>query len=374
MSGFSFIDLFAGAGGVTLGLERAGGDPDSIAIEADPDCAETFRRNFPRATVLEQDIRDVDFRGFKTDVVVAGPPCQGFSLLNRRREGDPRRVLFNEVIRCVDAMKPKLVAVENVAGFAVSDEADELLTALTKRGFNARIDVVNAADYGVPQRRMRAITIASRAGRSLPWPRPTHGTSARDLPDHRTVADAFTMLPTKPTDEGWHRDDYRNRSDQIERLRSIREGGSRRDLPPDLVLDCWKEADGFNDVLGRLAWHRPATTVRTEFFRPEKGRFLHPREDRPITPREAARLQSFPDDFEFPSDQTLYSVARQIGNAMPPRLAEAIGRASPSACPKSRAGEARRSSRLPDGTGRLERIRSCGSRHGDLSPGRRTGK
>jgi DNA (cytosine-5)-methyltransferase 1 len=325
--GFSFIDLFAGAGGFTLGLERAGGDPASVAVEADPDCAETFRRNFPRATVLEQDVRDVDFSDFSPDVVVGGPPCQGFSLLNRRREGDPRRVLFGEVIRCVDVTKPQIVVVENVASFAGSCEADELVAALTARSFQVRIDVVNAADYGVPQRRKRAITVAARLGRSLPWPRRSHGDSSPDLAVHRTVADAFSMLPTKPTGESWHRDDYRVRSDQIERLRSIREGGSRHDLPPDLVLDCWKDMDGFNDVLGRLAWHRPATTVRTEFFRPEKGRFLHPSEDRPITPREAARLQSFPDDFEFPPEQTLYSVARQIGNAMPPRLAAAIGRA-----------------------------------------------
>lgn len=325
MGDFSFIDLFAGAGGFTIGLERAGGKRESLAVEADPDCADTFRRNFPSATVVERDIRDVDFRGMGTDLVVAGPPCQGFSLLNRRREGDPRRVLFTEVIRCVDETSPEVVVVENVASFGASSEATELCDALTKRDFHVRIEVVNAADYGVPQRRLRAITVASRAGRSLPWPRPTHGRTSTGLPAHRTVADAFSMLPTKPTGKDWHRDDYRNRSEQIERLRSVREGGSRRDLPPDLVLDCWKAADGFNDVLGRLAWHRPATTIRTEFFRPEKGRFLHPSEDRPITPREAARLQSFPDDFEFPAEHTLYSVARQIGNAIPPRLAEAIG-------------------------------------------------
>jgi len=106
------------------------------------------------------------------------------------------------------------------------------------------------------------------------------------------------------------------------------------------VLDCWRDASGFDDVLGRLEWHRPATTVRTEFFRPEKGRFLHPSEDRPITPREAARLQSFPDSFCFPEHQTLYSVGRQIGNAMPPRLAEAIG----TAILKSLSGAANRAS------------------------------
>lgn len=323
---FSYIDLFSGAGGFGVGLERAGGNRESVAVEADADCAATFRRNFSLATVIESDVRDVGFRRRKADVLVAGPPCQGFSLLNRRREGDPRRVLFNQVLRCADEVRPAIVVVENVASFAESEEAEELRRALIARDYTVRIGVVNAADFGVPQRRRRALTVASSSGLSLPWPQPTHGPVGGDLPAHRTVADAFALLPTKPTGKAWHRDDYRSRSDQIERLRSIREGGSRHDLPPDLVLDCWKEADGFNDVLGRLEWHRPATTIRTEFFRPEKGRFLHPSEDRPITPREAARLQSFPDVFEFLEGQSLYSVARQIGNAMPPRLAEAIGR------------------------------------------------
>jgi DNA (cytosine-5)-methyltransferase 1 len=139
------------------------------------------------------------------------------------------------------------------------------------------------------------------------------------------VADAFALLPTVPDGRNWHRSHIT--PGQIGRVRAIPEGGARRDLPPDLVLDCWKNTDGFNDVMGRLAWHRPATTVRTEFFRPAKGRFLHPTADRPITVREAARLQSFPDGFVFPETHTLQSVGRQIGNALPPRLAQAIGRA-----------------------------------------------
>jgi DNA (cytosine-5)-methyltransferase 1 len=324
---FQFFDLFAGAGGFSLGLEAAGGARDSVAVEADPDCAETYRANFASATVLECDVRDVDYGGYRADVVVGGPPCQGFSLLNRRREGDSRNVLWSEVVRAVDGLEPSIVVVENVATFSEAPEAAELEAALSERGYSTRIDVVNAADYGVPQRRRRTLLAASRDGVPLPWPVPTHGQRGTGLPPHRTVADALSMLPTQPNGVRWHRDDYLSRSDQIERLRSIREGGSRHDLPPDLVLDCWKDMDGFNDVLGRLEWHRPSTTIRTEFFRPEKGRFLHPSSDRPITPREAARLQSFPDSFVFPENQSLYSVGRQIGNAMPPRLAKAIGTA-----------------------------------------------
>ena len=325
---FSFIDLFAGAGGFTLGLNRAGGAKTSVAVESDPDCAATFRLNFPDAILRETDIRDTVYdRRRRVDLVVAGPPCQGFSTLNRQRNGDPRNLLYEEVIRCVDAQRPLAVVVENVPKFIEAAEGSALVDALRSRGFSVRTGVVNAADYGVPQRRHRAMVTAAANGAAPPWPRATHAASGGSLPPYRTVGDAFALLPTEPDGLNWHRDDYARRSSQIERLRSIREGGSRRDLPPDLVLDCWKDADGYNDVLGRLEWHRPATTVRTEFFRPEKGRFLHPDADRPITPREAARLQSFPDSFVFPADQTLYSVGRQIGNAIPPRLAEAIGKA-----------------------------------------------
>jgi DNA (cytosine-5)-methyltransferase 1 len=323
---FGFIDLFSGAGGFTLGLERAGGDAASFAVESDPDCARTFTTNFPAATMMEKDIQTIRYdRRRRIDVAVAGPPCQGFSTLNRKRDGDPRNLLYNEVIRCTDALRPLVVVVENVASFADSHEAIALENALATRGYAVRVGVVNAADFGVPQRRLRALVTAASDSLAVPWPAPTHSLSGESLPAHRTVADALALLPTEPDGSNWHRDDYRRRSSQIERLRAVREGGSRRDLPPDLVLDCWKETRGYNDVLGRLEWHRPSTTVRTEFFRPEKGRFLHPTEDRPITPREAARLQSFPDSFVFPEEQTLYSVGRQIGNAIPPRLAEAIG-------------------------------------------------
>jgi DNA (cytosine-5)-methyltransferase 1 len=325
---FTYIDLFAGAGGFTLGLERAGADAASTAVESDPDCAETFRTNFPTATLIEADIQDVRYdRRRRIDVVVGGPPCQGFSTLNRRRSGDPRNLMYTEVLRCVDALRPLVVVVENVSKFAESAEGRTLVDALQARGYAVRAGVVNAADYGVPQRRMRALVSAAAHHLHVPWPVATHSSDAGRLPAHRTVADAVALLSTEPDGRNWHRDDYARRSSQIERLRAIREGGSRHDLPPDLVLDCWKDADGYNDVLGRLQWHRPSSTIRTEFFRPEKGRFLHPTADRPITPREAARLQSFPDSFVFPEGQTLYSVGRQIGNAIPPLLAEAIGKA-----------------------------------------------
>jgi len=145
------------------------------------------------------------------------------------------------------------------------------------------------------------------------------------------------MLPRNPSGENWHRD-HRFSDTYVERFRAIPAGGSRVNLPSDLNLECWRTAKGHTDVMGRLVWTRPSTTLRTEFFRPEKGRFLHPSEDRPLTLREGARLQGFPDSYRFPDSQTMASVARQIGNAIPPPLSRAIGLAiKPSLASKTRA-------------------------------------
>jgi len=323
---FSFIDLFSGAGGFAYGLARAGGAGTCLAVEVDADCVETFRLNFPEAEAVHDDVRNVEFGGREVDLLVGGPPCQGFSKLNRGREHDPRNSLSAEMLRCVESARPALVALENVPGFLAAPEGELLVGRLRGLGYTVRAEVVNCADYGVPQRRKRALVAAASPGLALPWPKQTHGGGS--LPPHRTVGEALALLPEEADGRNWHRDPERDPAVHLERFRAVREGGSRKDLPADLVLDCWKNVDGYSDVLGRLHWHRPATTIRTEFFRPEKGRFLHPRADRPVTPREAARLQSFPDRFAFPEHHTLTSVGRQIGNAIPPALAEAIGRAA----------------------------------------------
>jgi DNA (cytosine-5)-methyltransferase 1 len=326
MTDLTVVDLFCGAGGFALGFHRAGGYSCVLALDHDVDSTETFSLNFPSARVITADVRNVDFADTRADVIVAGPPCQGFSTLNRSRANDARNALVFEVLRACDQAGARAVVVENVPPFLDAPEGRRLLTQLRQRGFGTRSGVVNAADYGVAQRRLRALVVGLR-GRAAVWPRPSHSDDpASGLPRHRTVADALALLPPNPDGRGWHRPYDLTNAAMAERYRAVPEGGSRRDLPSDLTLDCWVDTRGYGDVLGRLHWRRPATTVRTEFHRPEKGRFLHPTEHRPLTPREAARLQSFPDSFAFPETQTLTSVARQIGNAIPPRLAQAIAR------------------------------------------------
>jgi DNA (cytosine-5)-methyltransferase 1 len=322
------IDLFAGAGGMTLGFTLAGFVP-VFAVEIDPWAARTYKSNFG-AHVIDQPIEKVD--GFpKADVIIGGPPCQGFSPLGRDRD-DLSRTKLNQLwkhfLRAVEEVEPAVFVVENVPEFLRSDQFAAFRRACKRRikGYELDWRVLNAADFGVPQRRRRGFVIGSRVGVPV-WPTPTHGPDSQDGTPHATVRAAIGDLPAKPTDENLHWG--RNpRPESLERYRAIPEGGNRFDLAknrPDLLPDCWRnKKSGTTDVFGRLWWDRPSLTIRTEFYKPEKGRFLHPEEHRPITHREAARLQTFPDEFNFEGSKI--EIARQIGNAVPARLAEVLAK------------------------------------------------
>lgn len=278
------------------------------------------------------------------DVVIGGPPCQGFSLLNRKRLGDPRRRLWVQFLRVVELSRASVVVMENVPQLLSSLEFEEILAALYAMNFKHVVfDALIAANYGVPEVRKRAILMASKTN-PISLPRPTHINprkiqsgadlfSDRQLKPWKTVKDAIGDLPRpKGTDirkEPPPLDLHFGRTPtevSIERYKAIPPGGNRFDLlkiRPDITPDCWKrKKSGGTDLFGRLWWDRPSVTIRTEFFKPEKGRYLHPSQNRPITHREAARIQSFPDDFIFCGSKI--EIARQIGNAVPPLLAQAI--------------------------------------------------
>lgn len=323
------LDLFAGAGGLSLGFEQADmGFFPVLAVEHDAAAAETFATNFG-CDVHAGPIEDLtDFPDAR--VIVGGPPCQGFSPLGRDRDAVSRarlNGLWQHYLRAVRQIQPEAFVVENVPEFLKSAEFQVLLRTLEEDpAFSAyhppAYGVLNAADYGVPQLRRRGIIVVSRIRDPRPmWPpEPTH------TPDgYTTVRDAIGDLPAVPTDEDLHWG--RNpRAFSIERYKAVPEGGNRFDLArnrPDLLPDCWRrKRTGTTDVFGRLWWDRPSLTIRTEFFKPEKGRYLHPEAHRPITHREAARLQTFPDSFVFAGSKI--EIARQIGNAVPPRLAQVL--------------------------------------------------
>lgn len=324
----SLIDLFAGCGGMTLGLERSGLFKSVFAVEWDHDAADTFRVNFGDH-IFEGAIEDVA-RFPSADVVVGGPPCQGFSPLNMARVGLERRSLWREYLRALEEAEPRAFVMENVPELLRSGEYVAFAEAAHDLGFQVDGRILNAADYGVPQRRRRAIVVGVRDG-TFDWPEPTHFPSeaiALTGRPWRTFRDAADGLPLKPSGVNWH--NARNpRPQSLERYRTIpKEGEGRFDLAerrPDITPACWlRKKTGSTDVFGRLWWDRPAFTIRTEFYKPEKGRYLHPSEHRPITVREAARCMTFPDEFEFPEDMSMTSVAKQIGNAVPPDLAGVV--------------------------------------------------
>lgn len=323
-SEYTLIDLFSGAGGMTEGFRRAGFLPIS-AVEIDPAAADTYEANFG-AHVFRGRIEDLPTNEVpKADIIIGGPPCQGFSPLGKMTSSSERQMIHTEMnglwrhyFRILKAVMPKAFVLENVPEILKSQEFEILKKKAEKLGYKLDYAVLNAADFGVAQSRRRAIIIGMRGGTPT-LPQPTG--------EKRTIRDEIGHLPIKPNGLNWHIG--RNPTPKsLERYKCIPPGGNRFDLikkRPDLAPPCWlKKKTGSTDVFGRLEWDKTALTIRTEFFKPEKGRYLHPEADRPITHREAALLQSFPENFVFEGSKT--EVARQIGNAVPPRLAEAIAR------------------------------------------------
>ncbi len=334
------IDLFAGCGGLTLGFSSTGRFEPTFAVEVDQDAADTYELNFGRHVARHDESRPMPIEDVPSfpdaDVVVGGPPCQGFSPLNMRGVGLERRGLWREYLRALREADPFVFLMENVPELLRSAEYADFKAAAERAPYGYRIEgrVLNAADYGVPQTRRRAIVIGTRLG-AVPWPEQTHwprGQVPAGGDEWRTFRHAVGGLPLVPDGRDWH--NPRNpKSTSLDRYRTIPgEGEGRFDLArrrPDITPRCWLEKPtGSTDVFGRLWWDRPAYTIRTEFYKPEKGRYLHPAEHRPITVREAARCMTFPDspNFRFPPPdrQSMTSVAKQIGNAVPPVLARSI--------------------------------------------------
>jgi DNA (cytosine-5)-methyltransferase 1 len=335
------MDLFAGCGGMTRGFVDSGRYQPIFAVEFDLDAVATYAANFGGEHVHPVPIEEVKHFP-EVDVVIGGPPCQGFSPLNRDGVGLERRALWREYLRALRESRASAFVMENVPQLLVSREYAAFKRAAQKLGYSVEGEVLNAADYGVPQRRRRAIVIGTLDD-YVPWPEPRHGDPAQ-LPlgrlPWRTFRDAVEGLPLTPDGRRWHL--ARNpRPESIRRYKAVpRNGGNRFQMQTNLdqaglghlVPPCWRnKTSGTTDVFGRLWWDRPAFTIRTEFYKPEKGRYLHPTAHRPITLREAARCMSFPDDFILPEDQPMTSIARQIGNAVPPllttRIAEALAEA-----------------------------------------------
>ncbi|MFF7127828.1 DNA (cytosine-5-)-methyltransferase [Streptomyces sp. NPDC008240] len=427
------VDLFSGCGGFTQGFHefRPAGKHDDgpifhslAAVEHNRAAAATYAVNFGelrkdgRVPAARVHIGDIEAwrptpEALHADVVVGGPPCQGFSALNRAKKGTERNSLWEEYVRIVAEIRPKVFVIENVDRFLKSDEFRNLLNEVKKGGKLAEYRLIdppgheptdseeeknkryllNAADYGAAQARRRAIVIGVRRdvenGRTMTYPvkshfrRPKNGSTPANRPIDgvdagisywETVDDIFresskralgelpgrkkfvpelkTELPGIFNTEELH---FGRNPETISLARygAIPPGGNRKHLsgqwytqdefgefkyfntsnPPGvstpvgyLSTDSWdKHNSGTGDVMGRLRLGEPSVTIRTEFFKPEKGRYLHPQENRPITHFEAARIQGFPVDFRWCGTKT--EIATQIGNAVPIPLGKAIAAA-----------------------------------------------
>ena len=333
ISGLTAVDLFAGAGGATQGLVAAGFRV-LAAVENDPAAARTYAANHPLVRLCTKDIRladpaellgDLRLRPGQLTVLKSCPPCQAFSTLGNRRPTD-RDDLVLEVWRFVSELRPKCVMLENVPGLRHDVRLHMLIRRCRAIGYGFRHYVVDASEFGVPQRRRRLIVIGAL------------GVSRNRFPDslldalppsfdrsRRTAGDALAaILATDQTPDPIHRH-RRLKPRTLARIRHIPVGGDRFDLPERYRLKCHKHLQKRNATAsyGRLRVDEPAPTMTSRCTTPACGRFIHPTENRGLSLREAALLQTFPRWYHFEGGYG--QVERQIGNALPVKLAEALG-------------------------------------------------
>jgi DNA (cytosine-5)-methyltransferase 1 len=310
------VDLFAGAGLLShaFAVERF---HVVRAIEQNTVAAETYRRNVGDHVQVE-DIRTLTPSG-ECDVLIGGPPCQGFSTLGSRDKSDPRNRLTMQMAVWAEVLRPKVVVIENVPSFLASQHWVNLRLRFEALGYGVSSVVLNAAEFGVPQLRQRCFAFAARTDMTT--------VTARRRRRYTTVREAWDGLPSRPDGVNGH--DARKPSPiALARMKVIPPGGDKRDVlraAPHLAPKSWAKIGGqATDVWGRILWDEPSNTLRTALLNASKGRYIHPVQHRVITLREAARLQTIPDSWQFVG--TPYQVARQIGNGVPLLLGRAVAK------------------------------------------------
>lgn len=360
---YSVADLFSGCGGFSLGFEAEPSFSTRIAVDVWEQALATLRHNKPRTECVAADLSDpgqietvITKLGSNLDVLLGGPPCQGFSTLGKRRDDDHRSTLVDSFSEICVRVRPQVILVENVRGITSKKHpshpsyADALLHKLSMggaRGYECSAHVLNAADFGIPQNRMRWFMLAVR--RDLPNARLV-GTSfwqrllRRSVLYPRTLSSAISDLPRLSSGEEANRYTrkgkgsvklfnhraMRHSPELVARLRHIPKGGGLPDVPTDLLTPHLRKMleGGYGsgghvkNIYGRMDWDSPSGTVVAGIDKITCGRFVHPEDDRLLTPRECARIQTFPDSFEFLGGQVAQYY--QIGNAVPPRLAQLL--------------------------------------------------
>jgi DNA (cytosine-5)-methyltransferase 1 len=339
----TFVDLFAGAGGLSWGLQEAGMEC-LLASDYWRDALNTYERNMPDHQVLYRDIRELTVKELsgllpvKPDWIVGGPPCQGYSTVGKRNRSDPRNVLFLEFRRIVAGIRPNGFVIENVLGLKDMSFEQEVAESFRALGYQVKFMVLTAAEHGVPQLRRRVVFVGHKDRGLFQGPAVTH-----DVDTYVSVREAIGDLPalsagevvTDYLDEPFTTYQKEIREDSnglqghlvskhpphlVRAISFIPDGGNRQSIPPE-----YQPTGGFHNSYSRLASWLPAVAITQNLGKPSGTRCIHPTQNRGLTTREGARLQSFPDRFHFTSGVT--SQRLQVGNAVPPRLARALGEA-----------------------------------------------
>jgi DNA (cytosine-5)-methyltransferase 1 len=327
------IDLFSGIGGLTYGLNKAG-IKVLAGLDNDQSCALAFEKN-NNAKFICSDIAQYDFNNLKSmyeknsiKVLVGCAPCQPFSShtfkARGKKEKDKRWNLLDHFVRAIQTIQPDVVSMENVRGVTKTDVFENFVNQLRKMNYEVDYKVVYAPNYGVPQNRSRLILLASRLGK-IKVPEKTHS-------EYITVGDVIKNLPKIDAGEKYKKDPIHQTKNlspiNMKRIRQSKPKGTWRDWDKRLLPECYKKDSGqtYTSVYGRMSWDDVSPTITTQFFSYGSGRFGHPEQDRAISIREGALLQTFPLSYDF-GDLPASKLGKQIGNAVPPRLGYVIGRA-----------------------------------------------
>ncbi len=313
---YKIVDLFAGVGGLSMGFDD-NGFVTVMANDFDEDAANTFKLNHPHVKFIDGDVAKIDEKLIKDtigdtqiDVMMGGIPCQSFSMAGRRiRKGidnseDPRHFLYKEYFRLLDIMKPKVAVIENVKGILSSHDGqiiNEILISFKDRGYNADYRLLDASDYGVPQARQRVVIIANRIGQDNIFPE-----------KHEKKIPVGEVLKDVPNDAHNHEKRYLT-GKTLERVKLIKPGQNWTFLPEELQTKSIHSG-----AYGRIDPNKPSKTLTTRFDTPSVGYVTHPTENRTLTVREGARIQTFPDNFVFTGARM--KQYKQVGNAVPVKL------------------------------------------------------
>lgn len=349
MGKYKIIDLFAGVGGLSYGFSQMEEFDILLANEIDKDISIAYQLNHPSVKMLNCDIHDVseetlrDFLGDREiDVVVGRPPCQSYSTLGKRKM-DNRANLFMEYKRLLEILQPRAFVFENVSGLLSMDKGrlfPRIKEKFEELGYSLQHKVLDAADYGVPQHRERVILVGFQGGIHFQYPKPTHG---ENLQEYVTLAEAIGDLPEIKSGEestvyawdinndflGFVREQGKNVVTEhrapkngehlIKIMEALKDGQSKNDLPEDI-----RPKSGYGNTYAKLWWDKPSTTITRNFACPSSSRCIHPRDSRAMSIREGARLQSFPDSYQFYGSDGKKRL--EIGNAVPPLISIAIAK------------------------------------------------